>query len=263
MLMTFDQYIANPLGKRNAVLSAITRESIRKDYTTRFNNILLRENGLINYYKYKDTNNNYIIHIKIPSETVKKFYYDVVIRFFADENVSDAGRLLDRYYFQVFSNDPAFVFTHAYVFKKNDLFFQDLKTKMGQRPLKEAPNITNPTKELAYVKSIYFAYLFLKNRNLFRIIAWADAEEYSKKKLLSNVMSADEKIALRQEEGKKIDRKKKIILDKQTAKRLHNIKGLSDEAKDRIVTTTSKAPTVRRTKAINSTKRSKAITKKI
>ena len=263
MPMTFDQYILNPLGKRNAVLSAITRESIRKNYTHRFNNILLRENGLINYYKYKGKNNDYILHIKIPSETVKKFYYDVVIRFYADETVSDAGRLLDKYYFQVFSNDPAFVYTHAYVFRRNGLFFNDLKSKMGSRPLKEAPNITNPSKELAYVKSIYFAYLFMKNRNLFRIIAWTDAPEYSSKTLLANVMSAEEKIALRQEEGRKISKKQQIVLDKETAKRLHHMKGLSAEAKDRVVTTTNKAPTVRRTKAINSTKRSKTISKKI
>lgn len=259
MAMTLDQYIANPLGKRNAVLSAITRESIRKDYTNRFNNILLRENGVIKYYKYKTDNNNYIIHIKIPSEIVKNFYYDVVIRLFADASVSDAGRQLDKYYFQAFSNDPAFVYTHAFVFRKNDLFFKDLRIKMGNRPLKEAPNITNPTKELAYVKSLYFAYLFMKNRGLFKIISWSDAEDYSSKKLLPNIMSADEKIALRQEEGRKISRKKKIILDKETAKRLHHMKNLSDEAKDRIITTTKKAPTVRRTKAINSTKRSKVI----
>ena len=263
MLMTFDQYIANPLGKRNAVLSAITRESIRKDYTNRFNNILLRENGVIKHYKYKTDNNNYIIHIKIPSEVVKKFYYDVVIRFFTDYKVSDAGRSLDKYNVQFFSNDPAFVFTHAYVFKQNDLFFDTMKNKMGKRPLKESPDITNPSKQLAYVKSIYFAYLFMKNRNLFKTISWADAADYKENDLLQNVMSAEEKIALRQEEGKKISRKKQIVLDKETAKRLHHMKGLSDEAKDKIVTTTSKAPTVRRTKAINSTKRSKITTKKI
>lgn len=261
--MTFDQYIVNPLGKRNAVLSAITRESIRKDYTNRFNNILLRENGKISYYKYKTSNNNYIIHIKIPSEVVKKFYYDVVIRFFTDENVSDAGRSLDKYNIQVFSNDPAFVFTHAYVFKQNDLFFDALTSKMGKRPLKQSPDITNPSKQLAYVKSIYFAYLFMKNRNLFKIISWADAAKYDQKTLLQNVMSADEKIALRQEEGKKISKKKQVILDKQTAKKLHHMKGLSDEAKERVITTTTKAPTVRRTKAINSTKRSKVTSKKI
>ena len=253
--MTFDQYIVNPLGKRNAVLSTATRESIRRDYTTRFNNILLRENGVINHYKYKTDNNNYIIHIKIPSEVVKKFYYDVVIRFFTDENISDAGRSLDKYNVQFFSNDPAFVFTHAYVFRQNDLFFKTLSNKMGSRPLKQSPDITNPSKQLAYVKSIYFAYLFMKNRGLFKIISWSDAAEYNTKKLVENVMSAEEKIRLRQEEGKKY--KKQIVLDNDLANRIYNMKGLSDESKNRIVTTTSKAPTVRRTKAVNSTKRSK------
>jgi hypothetical protein len=91
MALTFDQYIANPLGKRNAVMSSITRESIRANYTNRFNNILLRENGIINYYTYKSSTNDYIIHIKIPSELVKKFYYDVVIRFYTDSKVADLG----------------------------------------------------------------------------------------------------------------------------------------------------------------------------
>jgi hypothetical protein len=257
MAMTFDQYIANPLGKRNAVLSAITRESIRKDYTNRFNNILLRENGIINYTTYKSKENDYIIHIKIPSEVVKKFYYDVVIRFYTDENVSDMGRSLDKYNIQVFSNDPAFVFTHAYVFKQNDLFFDALKSKMGKRPLKQAPEITNPGKQLAYVKSLYFAYLFMKNRNLFKVISWADAAKFSIKTLLPNIMSADEKIALRQEEGKKISRKNQIILDKETAKKLHHMKNLSDESKSTGITTTKKTSSVRKTKTISSTKRSK------
>ena len=262
MAMTFDQYITNPLGRNNAVLSAAVRETIRKDYTIRFNNILLRENGRIVFYKYKTDKNSFIIHIKIPSEAVKNFYYDVVIRFYTDEKVAIAGNRLDKYYFQVFSNDPAFVFTHAYVFRKNKLFFTDLEGRMSKKALHKTPDIKNPDKQLAYVKSIYFAYLFLKNRGLFNKILWSDAVDYNPSVLIKNVMDADEKIALRQEEDKKLDHRKKIEIDADTAKKLSHMKHHSDDAKDRLVTTVKKTPTVRKIKAVNSTKTIKPKRKK-
>lgn len=256
--MTFEDYILNPMGKQNAVLSAITRESIRTNYTYRFDNILLREGGKIQYYKYKTSNNEYIIHIKIPSEPVKKFYYDVVLKFFANDDVKGAGKNLLLYNFQAFSNDPAFVYNHAYVFKMNNLFFTDMTSKMGKRPLKEEPKVKNPDKVVAYVKSIYFAYLYMKNRGLFKTIAWADAAAYDKKTLLNNVMSCDEKIALREEKEKEINHKKKIVVDDNLANRLSRSKQLSDTDKDRLVVrTTKKVPTVKKIKAVNSTRRLK------
>ena len=252
MKMTLDEYIQNPLGS-GAVVSAIVKESVRRIYTEKFNNIMLRENGKVNYYKYKTKDNQYIIHIKVPSETVKNFYYDVVFRFFADEKVLDLGRSLNKYYFQVYSNDPAFVYTHVYVFNKNDLFFQDLKGKMSKLALTERPKEKNPTEQLAYVKTIYFAYLFMSNRGLFKTITWKDAENYKASTLIDHIMHADEKIKLRQKEGEKIDKRKKIMIDTATARKVSHM-GISDEAKQRLVTTTNKVQKVKKTKAVNSTR---------
>lgn len=265
MSMTFDQYITNPLGKNNAVLSAITREGIRKNYSERFDNILLRENGKINYYLYKTKDNQFIIHIKIPSEPVKNFYYDVVLKFHADESITNAGNVLSNYYFQAFSNDPAFVYTHAYVFKQHDLFIKLLSDKMGKKPLTKEPEVKNPDKQLAYVKSIYFAYLFMKNRGLFKKISWSAAEDFKehKQEFLDRIMPVDKKIALREEEEKKLDHRKKILVDNKTAKQLSHMKNLSDEAKSRLITTTKKTPKVKRTKAVNLIKKSNVIGKKI
>lgn len=250
--MTLDEYIQNPLGT-SAVVSGIVKESVRRVYTEKFNNIMLRENGKINYYKYKTSNNEYIIHIKVPSEIVKNFYYDVVFRFFADEKVLDLGRSLNKYYFQVYSNDPAFVYTHVYVFDKNELFFQDLKSKMSKIALTDRPKEKNPTEQLAYVKTIYFAYLFMNNRGLFKTITWKDAEKYKASDLISNIMHADEKIKLRQKEGEKVDKRKKIMIDTATARNISSRKGISDEAKQRLVTATNKVQKVKKTKAVNST----------
>jgi hypothetical protein len=254
MKMTLDEYIQNPLGS-SAVVSNIVKESVRRVYTEKFNNIMLRENGKVDYYKYKTEDNQYIIHIKVPSELVKNFYYDVVFKFFADEKVLDLGRSLNKYYFQVYSNDPAFVYTHAYVFNKNGLFLTDFKGKMSKQALTGKPKEKNPTEQLAYVKSIYLAYLFMSNRGLFKTITWKDAEMYDPGRVASHIMHADQKVRLRQEEGEKLDKRKKIMVDTATARNISSRKGISDEAKQRLVTTTNKVQAVRKTKAVNSTRR--------
>lgn len=255
MNMTMEQYIQNPVGKNSAVLPAIMREAFYKNYSERFNNIMLRENGNIEYHKYTTKNNEYILHIKIPSEEIKKFYYDVVIKFYADASILNLGRSLSNYYFKVYSNDPAFVYTHCFVFNKNELFIDELKSKMVKEALTKAPTEKNPNEQLTYCKSIFFAYLFIKNRGLFNKLAWKDATTLSFNDLKKVIMHADEKIAKRQEEGAKVEKRKKIIVDQKTAKTILHNKNLSDEAKARIVTT-SKISTnsliSKKTKTVNS-----------
>ena len=48
--MTYDEYIQNPMGKKNAVMS--NREMYRLMYTNKWNAIKLRENGFIKYELY-------------------------------------------------------------------------------------------------------------------------------------------------------------------------------------------------------------------
>ena len=91
--MTLQEYAENPMGKANAVMGKFVREAMRQEYTAKFHNVMVRENGKVNYYAYKDSENNvYYIHVKVPSENVKKFYYDVVFRFYADAGITDNGR---------------------------------------------------------------------------------------------------------------------------------------------------------------------------
>ena len=83
MERSFKEYISNPLGNKNTVFSS--REMYRNMYTEKFNILMVRENSKINYKLYKDAKNFYI-HLNIPSEKVKKFYYDVFIRFIPTKN---------------------------------------------------------------------------------------------------------------------------------------------------------------------------------
>jgi hypothetical protein len=126
---------------------------------------------------------------------------------------------------------------------------------MVKEALTKAPTTKNPNNEIDYCKTLFFGYLFMKNRGLFNRLAWNDAEEYSVEKLRKNVMNADEKIAQREEEGAKVDKRKKIVVDQKTAKFIAHNARLTDEEKERIVVTSNvskKSNLVKKTKAVNS-----------
>lgn len=220
MQMTLDQYILNPMGKNNAVLNAHTRENMRKEFTHKFDNLLLREHGAIKYDIFFDkTNNVYWFYAKIPSELVRNFYYDVVFKFTATESTPLLGEDLFKRNVQFYSNDPAFVYTYAHVFVKNDLFIPQLLPKMSKKAVKEAADIKNPLGVVGYVKTIYFAYLLMKRNNLNKVSKIEKiAKPFDLAYLLHNIMDAEEKVALRQSE--KVSTKKKIDVDKTTLRNI-------------------------------------------
>lgn len=222
MEMTFEQYISNPMGKNNAVLNANAREIMRKNYSAKFDNILLRENGKIEYHLYYDSKRNtYWAHIKVPSEVCKNFYYDVVLKFYADSGVEDGGKDLFKYKVNFYSNDPSFVYTYAHVFLKNGLFVKELSSKMSKEALRKQAKEKNPGNNVGYVKSLYFAYLIMKNKGLNKIIKFnGESKPLDAHYLLSQIENADDKIRKRQEEGEKYSKRKKIKVDKSTMNRM-------------------------------------------
>jgi hypothetical protein len=257
MDMTLEQYILNPMGKSNAVLNASVRETIRRDYMNRFDTILLRENGRVEYYLYKDEKSNtYWAHIKVPSEAVKKFYYDVVFKFYADEKIKGFGDDLLKYKVNFFSNDPAFVFTYAHVFIRNNIFIKELSPRMSKEAIRKAPKEKNSTHDVGYVKAIYFAYLLIRNKKLSKKARFeAEAINFDLARLLSSIEDADSKISKRQEEGKHISHKKKIRLDEKTAKNFMRHLNQDDGTGRIQVATTKRVSSIKSINGINSTKK--------
>lgn len=253
--MTFDEYVVNPMGRSNAVMSAVARESQRNSYKRRFDNLLLRENGRIDYLMYKSDNEVYFIHIKIPSETVNDFYYDVVIKFMGDVGTAAGLKTLDRYQVQFYSNDPAFVYTYAYVFKKVGLLIPELEPRMAKKALNTPAEEKNPYNQVGYVKTIYFAYLFMKYNGLFNKVKFTAAPKFSKRLLLSNVENADEKIRKRQELGEELKRRKKTTVSRSYNKAKNELapKGSSStlqvSATKKVGVANNKAGNVKKTKS--------------
>ena len=205
--MNFDKYIDNPSGGS----SVVTNRRMYKDmYKSKFDKVLLREMGTIKYtiYKANDGYDSYYIHMLIPSEVIEKFYYDVVVRLFTTENKKKTNVNLREYAVQFFSNDPAFVYTFAHAFAKNRLFIPDLEKRMSQQALRDKARVKNPKDEVWYVKSLYFAYLTMEKYNLFnRTILDRNSKKYDKKRLLSDIVQAEEKVQARQDAQEKLNKK--------------------------------------------------------
>ena len=255
MGMSFDKYIDNPSGS-----SVYTnRMMYKKMYQDKFNNLLIREQGQIKYelYRTDDHNDTFYIYMKIPSEVIEKFYYDVVIQLYTTDNRKKNNANLREYDVKFYSNDPAFVYTFAHSFIKNKLFIEDLKPRMSKQAIKSVAKIRNPKDEVWYVKSLYFAYLAMERYNLFSRIMFSNhSKKYDKKELLRKVMQAEDKVKLRQSEQEKLDKlkkeeKSKIEKKKRQNTNQHIASKKSNISKTSRVSTVSKTPkTAKKAKVI-------------
>lgn len=205
--MTFDQYISNPMGIKNSVFS--NREMYRELYTKKLDAILVREVGKIKYELFY-SKDKYYIYLKIPSENIAKFYYDVVIEFYSNDSKVMNSRDLKNYYVRFYSNDPSFVYTFAHAMIKNKLFITDLLPLMSRQAIKKVAVEKNPTNQIGYVKSLYFAYLTIKRYGLFNKIKFeSEGSKYNKRYLLEKIKPADLSIEERQMLGAEIREEKK------------------------------------------------------
>ena len=255
MNITFEQYIINPQIKSNAVLNAKARETIRGDYTKRYNAIMVRERGKVNYILYKDEKNNkYYAHFKIPSEVIEKFYYDTVLEFYSDENITNTQDLM-KYYVKFYSNDPAFVYTHAYAFNYNNLFIEELTSKMSRKAIKTKAEEKNPYNQIGYVKSLYFAYLTMINKGLNNIDKFkAESKKYSKTALLADIENADKKVEDREAEQEKLQKlKSKTKKEQKTSDNITVTKNSLSVKKTKTIGYNTS--TVKKTKIVKTTKR--------
>lgn len=253
MKITYTQYINNPLGEKSSVVT--NRGMYQKLYRDKLDKILLREGGRVKYTLYTDKD-NYYIHFKIPSEVIDKFYYDTIIEFYTTDPIKAKSASLKDYYVRFYSNDPAFVYTFAHAFIKNDLFITDMTPKMLKEAVKHVAKEKNPKNLVGYVKSLFFAYLLIGDYGLFSKTPYEhNAEKYSKTKLLKLVDHADNKIKDRQEAEEKERKKRKRekenserFIDKNTKTQSSLIsKGIS---KSKTVGSTNRTKSVSRTKKI-------------
>lgn len=266
--MTYEEYINNPMGKHNAVLSK--RDMYYEFYSKKLDLIMVRENGKIDFKQYVDTKHDkYYLYIKIPSEVIANFYYDVVIEFYTNDPTKKGTQILNGYDVRFFSNDPAFVFTFAHAFMTEDLFIKELSRKMSKPAIKKVAEERNPKEEIGYVKSLFFAYLIIKKRGLLNKRSYLGCPPMNFNKLTPLIMHADKKIFLRQEAqqeyNKRARQEKKKEQNKDKSEGEIKEKVLDKTKKESLSSVIKKAQTtksVTKISAIKKVNKSKKIAKK-
>ena len=182
------------------------------------------------------------------------------MEFYADENITNTQDLM-KYYVKFYSNDPAFVYTHAHAFASNNLFIEELTSKMSKKAIRTEAKEKNPYNQIGYVKSIYFAYLSMINKGLNNIDRFkAECKKFSKSSLVSSVENADKKIGDREAAGEKL-RKLKSRVKREEQKPSDNIKvtkaslGVKTTPIKTKVQSTLKNPNLKISKTVKTTKR--------
>lgn len=195
MAMTLASYIKNPSGGRTRAHMVGQSEAAKAVYTDKYNKIMLKTAGAIEYKLFRAPDDSrFIMILKIPSESIPDLTYDVGIEFYTKDDVSMKATHLDDYFVRFFSNDPNFTYTYAYTFKKNKMIIPELESKLDPKSLKEKPKVTNPNTEIGYCKSIYFAQLFFEMKGLTNKVLWHGAPPIRSSTIQGSVMATGNKL---------------------------------------------------------------------
>lgn len=210
-IMTLRQYIKNPSG--TGASFAGNRTALTSMYSLKFFKVLVDYNNKIEYSAIKDKQGNFWCIMKIPSENIPKFFYDVIYKFSPAKAGDDNATKLEDYKVQFFSNDPAFTFTFSYAYHKNGLTIPELEKKYSSEAISDKPKTTNPNLVVNYAKILYFGYLTIKKYKLTEKYKYKDGTVN-----LKEITSAEDKIAERIKQQKKYGTKTKRTTSKSTGK---------------------------------------------
>lgn len=184
--MNLQEYLRNPNGKgSSAIMVNEMRRILDEQYAT------LR--GKISIRWYKLSKKYLIAHIRVPSKSVERLFYDVLLEFDID-TIPKNKSVINEGSVRVFSNCPSFVYTYANVFDKEKNFISWCKKKYPKEIFSKDPKKRNPMKIVNYERSLYFAtrYLLSEGRNYKGKIDLITIKQDSYAQILNKVKSSDE-----------------------------------------------------------------------
>lgn len=215
-----------------------------EQYRERYKNLL--DSGAkfrFQIYKTSGENGRTFVHVKVPSETVGNFYYDVLMEF----DIGKSTKNIEDCDIRIFSNCPSFVYTYAYVFyhlgesaptnksnkkpsglligflsKKipNDrLLIPGTEAKLGDDVINNPPVVRNPAGLPLFDKSIYHAIFFIQDNLTVRQIVQGRAYR-TEEQIIDSVSDFDTLMAKRKQAADRANReKRREIKEKENAVR--------------------------------------------
>ena len=137
------------------------------------------------------------------------------------------------------------------------MFINELKGVMSKEAIKKVASERNPSNQVGYVKSLYFAYLYLRRENVFNKAKFITAKDIDWKRLEQSITPADLKIAQRQDAQtqKSVDKKRakeqlKSLITKNTVQKdiPYSTKSSKPVTKTKITSATTKSNNIKKTK---------------
>lgn len=181
------------------------------DYRKRYDKLVKKSRFHVQLYNIGGTT---YMHVKVPSETVQKIHYDVVIEF-----LRKGHDLMDSEV-RVFSNSPAFVYYYAYALYHYGEDITQRRTIFNRRKppvdsqlvpillehlpdasLTDPPEVRNPAQIPLPDKSVYFAFMYLMSLNP-ALIAQG-GQHITEAQLKTSVAIFDKLLDLRKREANK------------------------------------------------------------
>lgn len=151
--MDIMQYMENPFGKG---ISTGMLSIVKKSLDDQFKDL----QGKMRVKWYSLGKQYLVAHVSVPSHTLDKIYYDVLVEF-DTASVPDGQNLINKCSAQVFSNCMSFTYTYANVFNENGWLIKWTKNKYDKKVFKKDPVQRNPEKQNGYERSLYLAFKYL------------------------------------------------------------------------------------------------------
>lgn len=138
--------------------------------------------------------NNYMVQVKIPSESNVGNYYDVVIHFFTDNSDLGRSRTFENYYIKFFSNSPSFIYKYAALYNIHGYLIESLADKYSEEHLNVMPESVNKGLDMYYDKSIYLACRYLLDNKLSNLNKYTIMFKKTKniEKFLDDILDVEE-----------------------------------------------------------------------
>lgn len=156
-MQTLNEFIHNPFGQPN--------KQKYLQYESRYQSF--KKNNKIKLVKSLFLDDNYFLHVRVPSESQKgATHYDVVVQFYTPNKDVKRELTIQHYYVQFFSNSPGFMYKYASLYKLEGYLIEALYNKFQPGMLDVLPDKANKDYELFYDSSIYYACRYLLDNKI-------------------------------------------------------------------------------------------------
>lgn len=245
--------MVNPMGSGSSVLML---PELRKSLDAQYQNLLSKIT--MTWYLFQDK--YYIAHVKIPSRTIEKLFYDVFIEI-DKSSIPASSTIVNGGNARVFSNCPSFTFTYAKVFDDKGDLIPWTKEKYNAEVFVNDPVKRNPMKISSYERSIYFAIKFITTggRNYKKQVELHIHKVKSHTELLMLIKSSDDILDEYQLKKKKQDDQKRSIINPSKESHKDHQKKLPPKKRKMGVKTTSTTRTSKKAKKTNNVKHTKRV----